>query len=57
MGIKVKKANKTKVEEENIELKKTPKKEPKKETKKEEKEAKKETKKEIKVEEVKKKKS
>ena len=47
----MKKANKTEVEEEKIELKKTPKKEPKKETKKEEKEAKKETKKEIKVEE------
>ncbi len=43
----MKKANKTEVEEEKIELKKTPKKEPKKETKKEEKEAKKE----IKVEE------
>ena len=49
----MKKANKTEVEEENIELKKTPKKEPKKETKKEEKKPKQETKKEIKVEEKK----
>ena len=47
----MKKANKTEVEEENIELKKTPKKEPKKETKKEEKKPKKEIKKENKKEE------
>ena len=46
----MKKANKTEVEEEKIELKKTPKKEPKKETK-VEKKPKKETKKEVKKEE------
>ena len=46
----MKKANKTEVEEEKIELKKTPKKEPKKETKKEEKKLKKEPKEETKKE-------
>ena len=46
----MKKANKTEVEVENIELKKTPKKEPKKKTKKEEKVEAKETKKETKKE-------